>query len=332
MRIGLTYDLKSDYLAAGYSEEETAEFDSHVTIDGIEAAIRKLGHQTDRIGHGRSLCERLTRGDRWDLVFNIAEGLHGRSREAQVPALLDLYQVPYVFSDPLVLSVCLHKDMTKMVVAHAGVATPRFALVERPADIAAIDMRYPLFAKPVAEGTSKGITGASKIADAKALEAVCLDLLAKFRQPVLVEEYLPGREFTVGIAGTDGSAEVLGSMEVILLPAAEADVYSYDNKENYVGRIEYRPGDPQADPVVAEAHRVAMAAWRALGCRDGGRVDLRCDADGQPNFIEVNPLPGLNPERSDLPILCRMQGIEYDALIGRIMASAIRRSGCAGTA
>ena len=155
MRIGLTYDLRSEYLAMGYSEEATAEFDREETVDGIESALQRLGHATERIGHIRRLVERLAEGRRWDLVFNIAEGLNGIGREAQVPALLDAYGIPYTFSDPLVLGVCLHKGLTKLVVRDAGVPTPDFALVERPEDLARVGLPFPVFAKPVAEGTGK---------------------------------------------------------------------------------------------------------------------------------------------------------------------------------
>ena len=177
---------------------------------------RRLGHQTDRIGNGRQLVDRLAAGDRWDLVFNIAEGLHGLAREAQVPAILDLYQIPYTFSDPMVLALTLHKGMTKAVVRDAGLATADFAVVERIEDVERVDLPMPLFAKPVAEGTGKGVTAASKIADRDALRRVCAELLAKFRQPVLIETFLAGREFTVGIVGSGPEAEVLGSMEVVL--------------------------------------------------------------------------------------------------------------------
>ena len=163
MLIGLTYDLRADYLAAGYSEEETAEFDGVATIDAIDSALREIGHQTDRIGSGRQLVDRLAAGDRWDLVFNIAEGLHGTAREAQVPAILDLYEIPYTFSDPLVLAVCLHKGLTKTVVGQAGMPTTPFVLVKQIEDLETVDLPYPLFAKPVAEGTGKGITADSKI-------------------------------------------------------------------------------------------------------------------------------------------------------------------------
>ncbi len=158
MRIGLTYDLRSEYLAMGYSEDETAEFDREETIEGLESALRRIGHDTDRIGHVKRLAERLVQGHRWDLVFNIAEGLHGIGREAQVPALLDAYGIPYTFSDPLVMSLTLHKGMTKRVIRDAGVPTCAFAVVEVPEDAAAVTFGAPYFVKPVAEGTGKGVS------------------------------------------------------------------------------------------------------------------------------------------------------------------------------
>jgi D-alanine-D-alanine ligase len=325
MRIGLTYDLRADYLAAGYSEEETAEFDQPATIAAIQSALETLGHQTDRIGNGRQLVERLAAGDRWDLVFNIAEGLHGVAREAQVPAILDLYQIPYTFSDPLVLALTLHKGLTKAIVRAAGLATADFVLVERIEDVDRVDLVPPLFAKPVAEGTGKGITAASKISDRRSLDRLCAELLAKYHQPVLVETFLSGREFTVGIAGTGPRAEVLGSTEVLLLPGAEAEVYSYVNKEKCEELCRYLPTRPDRDEEVRQAEGLALAAYRVLGCRDAGRVDIRSDGRRQPHFIEVNPLAGLHPQHSDLPILCTMKGIDYVALIGRILDSACRR-------
>jgi D-alanine-D-alanine ligase len=322
MRVGLTYDLRDEYLAMGYSLEETAEFDKPDTVEGIEGALRELGHVTDRIGHARTLAARLVAGDRWDLVFNIAEGLHGAAREAQVPAILDVYDIPYTFSDPLVLALALHKGMTKSVVRGFGVPTPDFAVVEKAADLDTVELPYPLFAKPVAEGTGKGITAASKLRTPGELRAVAADLLARFRQPVLVETYLPGREFTVGIAGTGPDAAVLGVMEVLLGDGAEADAYSYFNKENYQGLVSYRLVH---DAAAARCAELALRAWRGLGCRDGGRMDFRLDAAGEANFIEVNPLAGLNPVHSDLPIICRLAGLAYTELIRRIIESARQR-------
>src|SRR4051794_13652496 len=158
MRIGITYDLREAYLAMGYGEEETAELDRESTIESIETTLQSLGHETERIGHAMQLASRLVRGQRWDLVFNIAEGIHGIGREAQVPALLDLYQIPYTFSDPLVMALTLHKGMTKRVVRDAGVPTPDFAVVENEGDAARVTLPLPLFVKPVAEGTGKGVT------------------------------------------------------------------------------------------------------------------------------------------------------------------------------
>ncbi len=323
MKIGLTYDLRDEYLAMGFSDEETAEFDRRDTIDALDAAIRAAGHSTDRIGNIWSLTERLARGDRWDLVFNIAEGLYGLARESQVPALLDAYRIPYVFSDPIVLGVALHKAMAKRLIRDLGVATPAFHVVESLSDLDGVNLAFPLFAKPVAEGTSKGVSGKSKITSADELRSVCHDLLHEFRQPVLVEEFLPGREFTVGIVGTGDAAHALGVMEVILLEKAEKDVYSYENKEGWRDRVTYRLAD---DDVARRTAETALRAWIGLGCRDGGRVDMRVDRHGTPSFIEVNPLAGLNPEISDLPILCGLRGITYQSLIASILDSAIART------
>lgn len=321
MRIGLTFDLRQEYLAEGFGEEETAEFDRPDTIEGIENALGGLGHQTERIGHVRQLVQRLAAGDRWDMVFNIAEGLYGLGREAQVPALLDAYRIPYTFSDPLVMALCLHKGLTKLVVRAAGVPTPDFAVVEQPEDVAKIDLPYPLFAKPVAEGTGKGVGKASRIASPEQLAATCETLLQKFRQPVLVESYLPGDEFTVGVLGTGDKARVTGVLQVHFL-TEKAVYYSYETKRDYDGLCDYSlVTDARAEAIVART----LQAWRALGCRDGGRMDFRCDGQGTPHFLEVNPLPGLNPVHSDLPILCRKAGLEYDGLIAGILASAMER-------
>lgn len=322
MLIALTYDLRSDWLAAGYSAEETAEFDSPRTIEAIEAALVGLGHTPVRVGRLHALVERLARGERWDMAFNIAEGMFGIGREAQVPALLDAYRVPYTFSDPLVMALTLHKAMTKRVVRDMGVATPDFAVVEHEEDVASVGLPFPLFAKPLAEGTSKGISAASRIVSAEALRTACRDLLARFRQPVLVEAYLPGREVTVGLVGTGGSARAIGTMEVRIDDQREAGIYTQNLKEDWHGRLRYTLPEPQ---LCAEAEELALRVWRGLGCRDAGRVDLRQGADGSLQFIEVNPLAGLHPEHSDLPILCTLKGIAYESLIGWVVGSAMER-------
>jgi len=322
VKIGIAYDLREDYLAEGYGDEETAEFDRLDTIEAIEGTLQSLGFETDRIGNIRKLAARLVAGDRWDMVFNIAEGLRGFGREAQVPALLDAFEIPYTFSDPLVLSLTLHKGMTKHVIHDLGIPTPEFTVVETTSDIDAVRLPFPLFAKPVAEGTGKGINASSKIMTRKDLDLVCRNLLAAFDQPVLLEAFMPGREFTVGITGTGEEAEAVGAIEVVLRKDAEPGAYSYTNKKKFEEFVEYLLVN---DEIAQKAIEVSLAAWRGLGCRDGGRIDLRADAQGTPRFLEVNPLAGLNPLISDLPILCNLAGMSYEKLIGRIMESALKR-------
>lgn len=325
MNIGLTYDLRSEYLAAGYSEIETAEFDRGETIDSLAGALESLGHHVDRVGHVRQLAARLVSSDRWDLVFNICEGLSGPSREAQVPCLLETYGVPCVFSDALRMALCLEKGLTKTIAAAAGVPTSPFVTVASMADVEKVPFDGPWFVKPIAEGTGKGCDPASIVRRREDLAPACDRLLEQYRQPVLVERFLPGREVTVGILGTGDEAEVLGTLEIVLAEEAEQEVYSYENKERCETLVEYRPVSSRDDAMVAEAERIALHAWKALDCRDGGRIDLRCDTEGRPFFLEVNPLAGLHPHHSDLPMIATSVGMPYVELIGRIVASAAKR-------
>jgi D-alanine-D-alanine ligase len=326
MHIGITYDLRSEYLAAGYGEEETAEFDQIGTIDAIDGALASLGHTTDRIGHARNLAERLAAGDRWDLVFNICEGLRGRAREAQVPAILEVYEISYTFSDAAVMVTCLDKALTKTVARAAGVPTPDWFVVNELADMAHCELPFPVIAKPLAEGTGKGIDAASKISDQHTLQATCARLLEQYNEPVLIERFLPGREFTVGILGEGADAEVVGTLEVVLRGSAEPDVYSYLNKEECEELVDFPLVRASDDPQVAEAESVALAAWRTVGGRDAGRLDLRCDVHGRPQLMEINPLAGLHPTHSDLPMLWTAIGRPYVELIERIVASARTRT------
>lgn len=327
MRIGLTYDLKQSYLEDGYAPEEVAELDSPVTIDAIETSLGSLGYETERIGNVKDLVAALAQGRRWPLVFNIAEGLHGLCREAQIPALLDAYRIPYVFSDSLTMVVTLHKGLSKAVVASHGVPTADFRVIERMEDLTAVDMPYPLFIKPVGGGTGMGIDGNSIVSNRLQLYEGVQRLLTNHVQPVLVETYLSGREFTVGIVGTGGEAQVVGMMEIVVDTHSDHGVYSYTSKQQYKDCATYR----KVEGIVSQqCEMVALGAWRALGCRDGGRVDLRMDETGNVHFLEVNPLAGLHPVDSDLPILAAMAGIDYRSLIALIIESALRRVGLAG--
>lgn len=319
MRIGLTYDLAADWADEDLDPEDLAEFDAEETVAAIGDALRRRGHAVERIGRARALLPRLLAGARWDLVFNVCEGLRGPGRESLVPALLDAHAIPYTFSDPLVLALCLHKAHTKRVARDAGIPTASFLVLDRPEDARDPALPLPAFLKPVAEGTGKGIgpTSLCRTPEDAAREAA--RLLARHAQPVLAEAYLPGREFTVGVLGTGRDACAIGTMEVLT-----AQTYGFETKKAWQGRVSYRLAD---DPAALAARDTALAAWRVLGCRDLGRVDLRCDARGQPRLLEVNPLAGLHPVDSDLVILAGLAGHDHDWLIGAAVDAACARLG-----
>jgi D-alanine-D-alanine ligase len=320
MRIGFTYDLKDDYKHLGLEPEMIAEFDSPKTIDGIDAALRRAGHETDRIGHIKNLVVRLAKGDRWDFVFNITEGLYGAARESQVPALLDAYNIPYVFSDPAALALSLDKALSKLVFEAHGLPTAPFAVVRHEAEIASVNLPFPLFAKPVADGTGKGISAASRVENKEQLASICRQLLARYGQPVLVEQYLSGREFTVGMLGAGKRSRVIGIMEIRIDNQGENTDYGYQNKIDWFDGLNQTLLDRAAEPVLASrVESMAIGAWNALDCRDGGRLDIRCDEKGDPYLLEVNPLAGLSPGFSDLCVLAELAGMDYNTLIGSIL-------------
>jgi D-alanine-D-alanine ligase len=320
VNIGFTYDLKDDYLARGFSEEAASEFDVIETVEAIEAAIVASGHEVERIGGIAALVEALAAGRRWELVFNICEGVSGAAREAQVPALLEAFGIPVAFSSADVLTVCMDKALAKLVVRSAGVATPAFAVVRVPYDVARITLPCPLFVKPLAEGTSRGVAETSRVGDRITMRDRCLEVLDTYRQPALVEAFLPGREFTVGLLGSGEGARVIGVCEIAFKPTGDQSAYSYRNKME-AHDLQWLVEDAMADEVA----EVALAAWRALGCRDAGRIDLRCDSTGRPNFIECNPLAGLRPGWSELTILADQVGLPYNELIGAILTEALKR-------
>jgi len=207
--------------------------------------------------------------------------------------------------------------MAKHVVRGCGVPTPSFALVATPADVATVELSLPMFVKPAGEGSSKGINEKSRVESRGELLAVCTELLAEYRQPVLVEEYLSGREFTVGVLGTGAGARALATLEVTLRAGADEGVYSYRNKADWRKLVDY--GLLAAGELRRDVEDVALASWRCLGCRDAGRVDVRLDGAGKAHMLEVNPLAGLTPDHSDLPIMAALSGMDYRTLIGEIL-------------
>ena len=326
LSVGLVYDLRTEYLAMGFGSEQVAEFDTSETIDEIAGSLERIGCLVDRVGHGRALAAAFAAGQRWDVVFSIAEGVAGRSREAQVPALCELFDQPYLFSDPLTMAATLDKAVAKRIVRDGGAATAPFMVVETGReDVAGWD-HYPAFVKPLAEGTGKGCELASMVVSEDELKVAAHDLIQRFGQPALVEAYLPGREFTVGIVGKVTDAQVIGIMEIVLNAEAEPGVYSYNNKEACERLVTYRRAD---DAEALLAGERALAAYHLLGCRDTARIDLRSDGSGQPTFLEANPIAGMHPTHSDLPMLAAQNGIAYDDLMAMIVDVGAARYGLA---
>ena len=320
MKAGITFDLRSWYLERGFSMEDTAEFDKEHTIKAIRNVLESMGFDTEEIGNVFQLIDALASGKRWDIVFNIAEGLYGDGRESVVPAILDQYRIPYVFSGPVVLGIALNKYLARLVVSSAGIPVSPGMLITSPDDTEKCNLEFPLFIKPISEGTGKGITSKNILRTPSELKEIAEYLLKRYNQPALLEEYLPGREFTIGIIGTGDEATAIGGMEIL---CQDELPYSVEFKENYQTYCSYKPLD-ESD-IAQESKDVALRAWKAIGCADGGRVDVRADKNGKICFMEVNPLAGLHPIDSDLPILARFSGIEYNELVERIIRSALKR-------
>lgn len=332
MKIGITYDLKADLSASdNLPDDFQEEFDSPVTIDAIAAALRGLGHEVERLGDGRPLLARLLH-DPPDFVFNIAEGQGiGRCREARVPAVLEMLGIPYTGSDPLTLTATLDKDCAKRIVQTAGVAVPRGFVIESDEDmnelVSDLDSRsylpYTVIVKPAWEGSSKGIHNKCVVDSPAELLAAVESLRKAHHQPVLVEEYLCGDELTVGIVG-NRPPRVVGVLRVLPRQPDERFVYSLEVKRDYLQLVRYEC-PPRLPPARLRAvEEAALGVFRTLGCRDVARIDFRLH-NGKPYFLEVNPLPGLNPESSDLVILARLAGWSYEQLIEAILQAAISR-------
>ena len=318
------------------ARDEFAEWDSPTTIAAVEAALSRLG-KVVRLEAKEDFPERLRQANP-DIVFNIAEGFHGVNRESHVPAICEFYGIPYSGSDPFTLTLCLDKARTKETLTFHGIPTPRFAVVERVEGLGAVteQLGFPLFVKPLHEGSSKGITDANLCFDRGHLSRQTAFLLENYRQPVLVEEYLPGKEFTCAVVGNGDEAVVLPivGMNFETLPKGALPIYSFDAK--FVWDRPENPLDIFQCParitreLQASIERVTLDAFRVLGCRDWARIDVRLDASGKPNVLEVNPLPGILPDPADnscLPKAARAAGIGYEELIQNCLKYAAARQG-----
>jgi D-alanine--D-alanine ligase len=325
-RVGLLYNLKRIRPTLHGENDDEAEFDGEQTIAAVEAAIASFGHEVVRIEADSSVFERLPRAG-IDVAFNIAEGLRGRSREALVPAMLEALGVPFCGSDAAAMVLTLDKGLARSVVAAKGIPVPRGQVFRSHRDPLDPALRFPLFCKPVAEGSSKGVSPAGVVHSELELRQVIAPLVERYRQGVLVEEYLPGREFTVAVLESPGR-HTLAPMEIVFTEhAGPFPVYAFAHKQAFGDEVRYDVPAKIDMNLRDRIDAVVLGAFDALGCRDVSRIDVRLDADGEPHFIECNPLPGLTPGWSDLCLIADAAGISYNDVIGRILERGLARAG-----
>jgi D-alanine-D-alanine ligase len=323
-RVGLSFNVKRTKPGMGGVDDDEAEYDSPATIGAIRDALASYGHEVVDLEATPELASVLPSMG-IDVVFNLAEGFRGRNREAQIPALLELLGIEYTGSDPATLALALDKALAKRIVQHSGVPTPKWVTLVTGKEKLPKDLEFPVMVKPVAEGSSKGVLGSSAAENEAQLREIARGLIERYRQPALVEEFLTGREFTVGLLG-EGRPRVLPPMEIVFLRKDVAlPIYGFDQKLDQEGEVRYEAPAKLEPELAKEIERVARASFESLGCRDVARIDVRLDRRGRVNFIECNPLPGLTPDWSDLCLIANACGMDYRALIGEILAPALRR-------
>ncbi|MBM4462072.1 MAG: ATP-grasp domain-containing protein [Chloroflexi bacterium] len=328
MKVGLAYDLKDEItLHPEHAEDALEEYDSPETVAAIAKALESLGHSVVRLGGGREFLTHILQ-DNVDFVFNIAEGRGVyRSREAQVPSVLEMLGIPYSGSDPECLALCLDKPLTKRVLQAAGVATPRWQVItdgRQLEELAWNNFPLPGFVKPAYEGSSKGIRFASRVETMEHICRMTSMLLEQYQQPVMIEEFISGEEVTIGVVGSP--PQVLGIMRVVPKRGGNPNfTYSLEVKREWEDVVSYECPAKLSVKTTEEIIWASLTAFEVLGCRDVARIDFRVDLEKKPWLLEVNPLPGLRPGYSDLPMMAERVGYSYDALIGLIMDSALKR-------
>lgn len=327
MRIGLSFDLKPDKAPVNDKiDDSMEEYDSMETVELIKSSIEANGHSVTLLGGGSAFLDKIRR-QKVDFVFNIAEGQGNyRSRESQVPAVLEMLDIPYSGSDPLCLGICLDKELTKKMVAMEGVITPRWQLVANFEELKSIDWNefmFPLMVKPAHEGSSKGIRLSSVVMNMKELESEAKRQFDGYSQSLMVEEFIGGDEVTVGIIGNE-PPQVLAMMRILPRKKTEHFVYSIEVKRDYMELVDYECPPKLDKQVIKKLENAGLKIFKILGCRDFARIDFRLDKDGNPYFLEINPLPGLG-SHSDLVIMAAMLGIPHKELINSILTAAVKR-------
>lgn len=326
----MAYDIKDDMAAvSGMPEDAFEEYDLPETVEALTAAIGSQGHDVVKLGGGHNFLVNVLTG-KPDMVFNIAEGRGNyRSREAQVPSVLEMLDIPYSGSDPLTLAVSLEKPLTKEMVERVGVATPRCRVVSSGVQMERFDWSdfpFPVFVKPAHEGSSKGIRSASRVETLEELRRLIAHQMELYIQPMMVEEYIAGEEITVGIVGND-PPHIVGIMRVVPKTRQENFVYSLEIKRNWRELVTYECPARLPDTTLQKIREACFKIHSVLGVRDLARIDFRIAADGTPYFLEINPLPGLNPKSGDIVLMAGLAGWSYEKLISSILNSALRRYG-----
>jgi D-alanine-D-alanine ligase len=323
LRIGFTYNIKRIATKGGNDSE--AEYDAPETIDSIREALESYGHIVIPLEATPDLPRQFMDSP-VDLVFNIAEGVAGRNREAAVPALCELMGIPYTGSDAATLSIALDKALSKRVLRQHDILTAEFQVMESGRERLSPKLKFPLIVKPNHEGSSKGVSAqASVVDDETALRAVVRELIERYRQPALIEDYISGREFTVGCLG-DKRPRVLPPMEILFKDKDNPrPVYDFQIKQEWEKHVYYECPAKLTPAELKAIEKVTRETFIALDCRDVARIDLRMGKDGQVYVLEVNPLPGLTPDYSDLVLISKAAGITYRTLIGEILAGALKR-------
>jgi D-alanine-D-alanine ligase len=327
MRIGLSYDLKETIAIQQASYDDAfEEYDSLETVELIAAALEAEGHTVTMLGGGRGFLGKILH-EKVDFVFNIAEGRGTyRSREAQVPSILEILDIPYSGSDPQSLAICLDKPLAKKLVASEGVSTPNWRVINDRQGLCQIDtgdFPFPAIVKPAYEGSSKGIRLTSVVEDAKQTIEIIENLLEKYQQPAMVEEVILGDEVTVGIIG-NSPPKVLGMMRILPKQRDSYFIYNLDVKRNYLNLVDYECPAGLEEKVLQRIQVSSLSAFKALGCRDFARLDFRISTAGVPYFLEINPLPGLSAH-SDLIIMAEKMGWSHRQLISAVLNAARER-------
>ena len=328
MKIGLSYDLKENvHTAADCPDDALEEYDSRETVQAIAGALESIGHSVVNLGGGREFLSNIT-CERIDMVFNIAEGLGNlRSREAQVPSVLEMLGIPYSGSDPQCLAICLDKPLAKKLVATAGVATPRWRVINDISQFTKAAWNgfpFPAIMKPSHEGSSKGIRHCCVAENARQATDLAEELLSHYHQPVMIEEFINGDEVTVGVIG-NSPPTIIGAMRILPRKQEPYFIYSIEVKRDWENLVEYECPAGLEPATLEMITQYSLSIFDVLGCRDFARVDFRIASDGMPYFLEINPLPGLNPYSGDLPIMAGRSGWTYPALISAILTAATQR-------